>query len=199
MSNTTRRETWYTADLHIGHRLVAGLRGFEDPNEHDAILASRWDALVSDTDVVWVLGDISGGGRCSQQRALEWTADRPGTKHLIAGNHDSVHPMHIAAHETLSDYLQVFASVQQSARRKLARHDTLLSHFPYQDASQLDDIGARFEQWRLPNLGAWLLHGHTHSATRISDAHSIHVGLDAWALTPVSINKIVEIITAAGN
>ncbi len=32
-------KTYFTADLHLGHRLVSGLRGFADPAEHDAAVA----------------------------------------------------------------------------------------------------------------------------------------------------------------
>jgi hypothetical protein len=28
-------KTYFTADLHLGHRLVSGLRGFADPVAHD--------------------------------------------------------------------------------------------------------------------------------------------------------------------
>lgn len=197
---TARTRVWFTADLHIGHRLVAGLRGFEDdPARHDAELARGWDARVAGTDVVWLLGDISGGGRGSQQRALAWLAARPGTKHLIGGNHDSVHPMHEDAHKALPAYLGVFASVQQSARRKLAGRQLLLSHFPYLDATDSGEGRAarRFDQWRLPDCGAWLLHGHTHGTARRSGPRSIHVGLDAWGLAPVAIDEIVQILDSA--
>jgi calcineurin-like phosphoesterase family protein len=73
----------------------------------------------------------------------------------------------------------VFASVAQSGRRALAGHNLLLSHSPYSNSAELDDSHHRYDQWRLPRLGAWLLHGHTHSSTRRGD-HTIHVGLDAW-------------------
>lgn len=106
--------------------------------------------------------------------------------------------MHENAHKVLPGYLEVFASVQQSARRTLAGHRLLLSHFPYLGAEQGDDDrGARFDQWRLPDRGAWLLHGHTHSAQRLSASRNIHVGLDAWGLAPVSIDAIVQIIAGA--
>ncbi|TXH08431.1 MAG: hypothetical protein E6R04_10745 [Spirochaetes bacterium] len=187
----SRIEQWFTADLHIGHRLVAELRGFTDPAEHDGELAARWDGLVADADVVWVLGDISGGGPRSQARALEWVAQRPGIKHLVAGNHDGVHPRHHDAHKALRAYLGVFASVQQSARRTLAGQDVLLSHFPYAGSDSPDDRGQRYEQWRLPDLGAWLLHGHTHS-TAHGSGREIHVGVDAWDLAPVSLNTIAH-------
>lgn len=80
---------WFCADLHVSHRMVAQLRGFDDPGAHDAALAENWDARVRPDDQVWVLGDISVGGKANEMRALEWIAQRPGVKHLVAGNHDS--------------------------------------------------------------------------------------------------------------
>ena len=190
-----RSETWFTADLHIGHKLIADKRGFSDPAAHDDVLAMHWDVTVAPADTVWVLGDISGGGRGSQQRALAWIAARPGVKHLVAGNHDGVHPMYPGAHKMMAAYLGVFASVQQSARRRLAGRDLLMSHFPYLESVESDDIHSRFDQWRMPGLGSWLIHGHLHSIRQLGD-HSIHVGVDAWDLRPVSINRIVHLIAA---
>ena len=69
-----RVQVWYTADLHIGHRLVAGPRGFDTPEDHDAELARRWDSDVAVSDTVWVLGDISAG-KASQLRALAWESE----------------------------------------------------------------------------------------------------------------------------
>lgn len=132
------RRVWFTSDLHIGHRLAASFRGFDEPELHDHHIADRWDTVVSTDDVVWVLGDISGGGRSTQLRALDRLRDRPGEKHLIAKNHDGVHPMHSHAHKMQSPYLRAFASVQQSASRMLAGQRLLMSHFPYADAAKND-------------------------------------------------------------
>src|SRR5690606_8522532 len=69
---------------------------------------------------------------------------------------------------------------------KLAGRDFLLSHFPYQ-GDHTDE--PRYRQWRLPNLGEALLHGHTHRADQGVHQETFalegHVGLDAWDLTPV--------------
>jgi calcineurin-like phosphoesterase family protein len=193
-----RSETWFTADLHIGHRLIAEKRGFSDPVEHDDMLAMRWDTKVDPGDTVWLLGDISGGGRGSQQRALNWIAARPGTKHLVAGNHDGVHPMNPDAHKMMPAYLEVFASVQQSARRRLAGNDLLMSHFPYLESTEDDDVHSRFEQWRMPSRGAWLVHGHIHSDRQLG-SRSVHVGVDAWGLQPVSINQVAALIAVGSH
>lgn len=193
---------WLCADLHIGHRHVAGLRGFDDPAEHDAALADNWDRLVRPDNQVWVLGDISVGGKTNEMRALEWIAQRPGVKHLIAGNHDSCHPFRREAHKWQRVYLDAaFASVQQSAVRKIDGSRVLLSHFPFQGSKDGDHTPEnRFEEWRLPQIGEnanrWLLHGHTHSPERIR-GRQIHVGVDAHDLEPVPLEWAQQVIADA--
>lgn len=179
---------WFTSDLHFGHRFVAGLRGFADVEEHDALLEERWRSLVSERDQVWVLGDLAVS---SPTRALEIVRDLPGTKHLIAGNHDGCHPMHRDSHKRAREYLAVFESVQPFARRKVLGQDVLLSHFPYVK----DRHEARYMQYRLRDEGAWLLHGHTHQADQRLEGREIHVGTDAWGFAPVSLHTIESLIS----
>lgn len=186
---------WFTADLHLGHTLLAGLRGFgEDTAAHDAEIARRWDFLVKPQDQVWVLGDLCIGRGRSHHAALDWIGERPGIKHLIFGNHDSGHPMHREAHKVQAEYFRVFASAQQSGMRKIAGQRVILSHFPY--ATDHTET-ARYPEWRVPNHGQWLLHGHTHSAEKRTSSVEIHVGLDAHGLSPVPIKWVEHVIARA--
>jgi len=153
--------------------------GLEDPvAAHDTWLASLWDQSVSSDDQVYVLGDISINGA---QSALDWISARPGTKHLISGNHDPVHPAHRTAVKLLPKWNQYFDTIQPFMRRKLNGHEFLLSHFPYASYGDGPDRKpeTRFEQYRLPELGLPLLHGHTHGQERDHD-NMFHVGIDAW-------------------
>ena len=195
MTNQHRRvQVWYTSDLHIGHRLVAGLRGFDESESHDAQLARRWDHAMSGGDTVWVLGDISAGGRGGQRRALDWLAQRPGVRHLIAGNHDGVHPMHIDAHKMLPTYLDVFASVQQSARRKLSGQTLLLSHFPTSLRSVIasnptaDSTSGAYPTWE-PGCCTGTPTMQSDSATSQSTSASTR-----GDFAPVSIDTIAQIM-----
>lgn len=205
---------FFTADLHLGHELVAKerTRGWVLPRvvgaevtAHDRVLAHRWDATVKPDDTVWVLGDLCAGGPTATRRALEWIDARPGVKHLVAGNHDKVHPMHRDAHKWQREYLESgFESVQAFARRRIDGQQVLLSHFPYEGDHT---ARSRFDQYRLPCEGLPLLHGHTHSSERVTsvlpdgDLHvstpQVHVGVDAWDLTPVSIDQVAELLTGA--
>ena len=175
------------------HKFVASLRGFDNPDEHDAWLAEKWDRVVNPDgnrqDQVWVLGDISAGGNRAQLAALGWLMQRPGTKHLIVGNHDGAHPMFRDSHKWQSKYLGVFDSVQAFARRKVAGQSVLLSHFPYQGSEFADHTSEeRYPQWRLPDMGEWLVHGHVHDTERVR-GRSVHVGVDAWEgqLVPLEV------------
>lgn len=179
---------FFTSDLHFGHKMVAELRGFDDPEAHDQAIIDRWNATVTKRDQVWVLGDVAVS---SPTRALTLIQSLPGTKHLISGNHDGCHPMHSKFTRQLHVYLEAFESVSPFVRRKMAGTEVFLCHFPY----EVDrGIEARYPQYRLHDLGAQLLHGHTHSVERRTSDHEIHVGVDAWDLTPVPMETIIEMI-----
>lgn len=215
---------WYTSDLHIGHFRVAETRcaskgvvfdsAYRTPEEnrahviawHDAHLAKNWDDHIQADDNVWILGDISVGGSQAQRDALEWVSKRRGHKHLIAGNHDGVHPQNRDAHKWFKPYAEVFDSVNTAARRRIVvrgeRVELLLSHYPYTGDHTEHD---RDVQWRLreastaTTFGTTLLHGHTHSEkiySRSSHGASlqIHVGLDAHNLQMISQEYLITLL-----
>jgi len=193
--------TWLISDLHLGHSFVAGLRGFDEVGDHDAaVMASL--SVVTPEDVLWVLGDVTcTGDRTKMSRALTMLMTHPARKHLVAGNHDPVHPMHAEAHKWIPFYHPAFLSVQPFARLKIAgtdagirRKSLLLSHFPYWGDSHGED---RYAQYRLPDLGLPLVHGHTHQPERTARGPGgglqINVCWEAWQ-RPVKLDEIVEII-----
>lgn len=205
----TRR--WFTSDQHIGHKLVAEIRGFyhehpqagefgvpgrvPDTEEHDRVLAEKWDKVVSPDDTVFVLGDISINPK--RDNAFEWFQERPGKKHLIAGNHDSVHPMHSKALQAQQDpqWRDTFVTINSWVRLKMLGRTVLLSHFPY-DGEGSRDIEDRNTEYRLKDSGFPLLHGHTHAKHQ---AHAsalgspmLHVGVDAWGLDLVPESTVIE-------
>lgn len=202
---------FYTSDTHIGHKLVARERGFvfpdhapewderaqafrpvPDPGAHDRALALYWDTTVRDIDHVFVLGDISING---SEYALEWHYNRPGHKHLISGNHDPVNPYHRDSYKHYSEWSVVFDSIQPFLRRKLGGKYFLMSHYPYAGTgAEGHGVEDRMLQFRLPDMGMPLLHGHTHGKERyhVSDngSHELHVGLDAWNMEFVDQDTI---------
>jgi calcineurin-like phosphoesterase family protein len=179
---------WLCADLHLGHRLVADLRGFsDDVAAHDAAICDNWAKVVSPKDQVWVLGDLAVSNPTA---ALALVGTLPGTKHLITGNHDPVSPIHRDSHKWQRRYLDVFESVQAYAKRRHAGRTVLLSHYPYTTDRGFE---ARYPQWRLPDLGERLFHGHTHSKEQVTSGREVHVGLDAWSLEPVMLDEAMKL------
>ncbi|WP_306358726.1 MULTISPECIES: metallophosphoesterase family protein [unclassified Nocardia] len=186
---------FYTSDLHLGHRRVAELRGFDSTSAHDDYLADIWDSAIGQNDHVWVLGDISLGGAHAEWKALAWLDRRPGVKWLVPGNHDTCHPLHSQAHRRQREFLIVFQAVQTSAIRKIAGRRVRLSHFPFRDDPHGDHTPEiRYPEHRLPDVGEYLLHGHTHSAVK-TRGRQIHIGLDAHDLTPVPQSWVEDYIT----
>ena len=177
---------WFTSDTHFFHRMVAGLRGFESTEAHDEAIIANWNAKVRYDDIVWHLGDV---GMTESDTKILTKVDRLlGRIHLVTGNHDSPWPAHRQSCKKQRTWMGVFESVQAFAKIKIGSEPVLLSHFPYNGDHSPHD---RYTQFRLRDEGAWLLHGHIHQETRMTSDHSIHVGLDAWDLAPVSVDEII--------
>lgn len=203
-------QTFYTSDLHLGHEKVARLRGFEHVHGHDAHLCGRWLNVVHPQDTVYVLGDVTGTSATARvEAALDLLTHLPGKKHLITGNHDPVHPMHRRSYDRwMNAYLEVFQSVTPFLRRRIGGHEVALSHFPYASYGEGPHRGgageSRHNQWRLPDLGLPLIHGHTHQPERAHEeevwstpsrvSRGVHVGVDAWDLAPAPQDAVISIL-----
>lgn len=202
--------TYFTSDLHIGHRLVSGIRGFwvegSDPPEadvhaHSAALMKAW-AHVKPDDIVWFLGDLCVSGK-TWPGALKLIQDYlPGRKRLITGNHDPVASFHREAWKHQRAALEVFETVQDYGTVRIAGQTVLMCHYSYSGVGSegLDDETGkprseeRYTEFRLTDCGRPLIHGHTHGKEKLhfSDKGTpqIHVGLDAWNMQLVSSRQI---------
>lgn len=181
---------FFSSDTHFLHRLVASHRGFASPEEHDEEIIARWNRIVRPDDLVWHLGDVGLG---NDTRVLEQAARLNGIKHLVTGNHDSCWPGHRSARSKQQRWLDVFTSVQAFAKTRVYARTVLLSHFPYEGGGD-HTTEERYPQFRLPDRGEWLIHGHTHQAARMDGHRSLHAGLDAWGLRPVGESEVSALI-----
>lgn len=195
---------WYTSDPHIDHKLVAGTRGFleaplpegmtgerardwfrkyGEPYHMASKIAEAWDSVVAEDDIVFVLGDV--GMSKFNDVVLPWFDLRPGTIHLVAGNHDPVHPTRSDAVKLQPRWLETFATINPYLTRKIAGKKVALSHFPFASFADGDDPehgeeGGRWVEFRVPETkDKLLLHGHTHGPEK-AHGNQLHVGWDAW-------------------
>lgn len=182
---------FFTADSHFNHQAMVerGWRPqYSTVAEMNEDLIERWNASVRPDDVVWHLGDYALGNTL---QSLALVKRLNGTKHLITGNHDKCWPALRDSAKWQGAFLEAgFASVQAFARRRILGQSVLLSHFPYSgDHVEVD----RFTDYRLPDSGLWLIHGHVHDAWRVN-GRMINVGVDVHDFRPVPLDAIEGIM-----
>lgn len=191
--------TFFIGDLHFRHELVAGLRGFKDVYSHDTHIMNRWEKQVKSDDLVYVMGDISGGRR-NEHIALSLISTLPGRKRVILGNHDSPAGIHKAPSRNLELYAEVFESINDYGRISHNGEEILLCHYPYLESADGPGRGkARYTSFRLPYFGKWLIHAHTHHNHPTNGSETgreICVSWEAWGRL-VDMGDISQIIKKA--
>lgn len=164
---------YFTSDLHLGHKKMLEVRPFSTMLEHDDYIINQLKK-VNPKSEIWILGDISCG---EEDYALDRLSNVPATLHLVSGNHDSVFPYHRNAHKQQKKFLEVFESVQSVARVHFGGRKVMLHHIP----------------GPLPTYrGEGMLHGHTHSESKITYFNSVNVALEAWNYRLVTAAEIIE-------
>lgn len=184
---------FFTADLHLNHKspVEKGWREFDSVEDMNECIISRWNEMVSPQDRVWILGDVFLG---SEAEGLALVNRLQGQKHLITGNHDAVWSGHRDGYKHFRPWLESFETIQAFARRRIAGHTVLLSHFPFQGAGDHTAI-ERYTRYRFPDDGSHLIHGHVHEAWKQNGPRMLNVGVDMWSYYPVSMEIITLWVT----
>ncbi|HEV3400971.1 MAG TPA: metallophosphoesterase family protein [Acidimicrobiales bacterium] len=186
--------TWFTADLHLGHRNIIGYcrRPWPDVEAMNEALVGRWNDVVAPDDTVWVLGDVALG---PIDETLATVGRLAGHKVLVAGNHDRCWAGHGRRSRRWVDRYTAsgFEAVHQGAVTLEVADTTLTAcHFPYRGDSHDRE---RYVEHRPADRGQWLLHGHVHDRWR-QWGRMINVGVDAWNFTPVPETDLAALIAA---
>ncbi|GAB2511567.1 Calcineurin-like phosphoesterase superfamily domain protein [Corynebacterium atrinae] len=183
--------SWFTSDLHLGHRFVARLRGM-DVVQHDRQILAGIRALPPG-DRLWVLGDLSRGSAEEEERALNLLAEHGAhlDMHLIAGNHDSCHPIHKSAFKMQRHFLGVFSSVAPFQKLRWEGRTVYLSHFP-RPGYDHEGMESRHDDVRLDV--DHLVHGHLHSSQALVAPGMVDVGVDAWDLRPARQQDVAALL-----
>lgn len=164
---------FYTADLHFASEGVIGKTGrpFASADEMDEALIRNWNAVVSDCDTVYLVGDI---GNYDLPLPEDRLARLCGHKHLIRGNHDTC----IENQEHLLDF---FESVT--------------------DFLEIDDGSVHITLCHYPLVyiqNGYMIHGHLHNAKKKAYQiltqlpKNLNAGVDVNDFYPVTLEQLIE-------
>ncbi len=166
---------FFTSDLHFGHAKVIDYcnRPFATVDEMDQAMITNWNAVVTNGDEVYILGDVTMKDQAFADCMLRRLN---GHKYLVRGNHDYF-AKNYTGHE--------LAWVKDYHELRCNKRLFILCHYP-------------FVEWNRSHHGSIHLHGHQHNHTdynlrqRKEGRLRYDVGVDANNFTPVSLDKVVN-------
>ncbi len=164
---------WFTSDLHIGHTNIIKYcnRPFGSVAEMNIALVTRWNERVSDSDTVYVIGDVFLGKPVD---AAPFVSALKGQKVLVKGNHDrSARVMMEMGFDEVCNQMQIALT---DGSRALLHHEPLPEN--------------RLKEYDI------LIHGHRHGPPRW-DGKSLNVCVDLWEYAPISESDIIGIISGS--
>ena len=167
----------FTADQHFGHGNIIRYcnRPFRSVDEMNAVLIERWNSVVKPDDIVYQLGDFV------------WGDDLRGPLAYLNGDvrilsypwhHDARWLRNHFGDATLQPPVVVLERPELSTSKW--PQVIVLCHYP-------------FAVWDRKHYGAWHLHGHSHGQYH-GEGLIYDVGVDANNFTPVSLDRIREIM-----
>lgn len=136
---------YYISDMHLGCT-----NKFEGRIlEHDKIIAENWNKIVTNSDTVYILGDIARlGSNKDNEYACQIISTLKGKKVLITGNHDVKGLKDIRVKQLFTevcDYKEISENFQGKA------YTVVMSHYP-------------ILCWNGQHKGWIHLYGHLHNS-----------------------------------
>lgn len=168
---------YVTSDTHFGHYNIIKYSGrpYNNTNEMDSDIISRWNSKVTSQDVVYHCGDFSFG---DEERVGE-ILDQLKFAHLylLKGNHEKPFCNYIRNNNpkrvTLcSSYMEIYDD---------KRNLFVLCHYP-------------ILEWNQCHRGSYHCYGHVHNKYmhEIVNYRAVDVGVDAQNYYPVSTDEIIK-------
>lgn len=171
---------FYTADHHFGHANILKFQKnrrdtFGDIEEHDEGLIKRWNEVVSPSDTVYHIGDISF--RMEEDRLLEILKRLNGEISLILGNHDQV-----ASKGKCRNRFR-FVDKYMTVHDKDIDRKIFLCHYS-------------MNVWNASHHGVWHLYGHSHGSLPDNpNSMSFDVGVDCHDFYPIDSLRVAELMS----
>lgn len=166
---------WFTSDLHFNNENIIKYnnRPFNSVEEMNEKLIENWNSIVSQEDIVYVLGDFIMGSPKDVKPILD---KLKGKIILIVGNHDT--------NAKLDIYSELNIEIHEVLKLKIGKIIYILFHYP---------IFIRSWEGQTKNR-IYALSGHTHSENKFYEniPWNYNVGVDANNYKPVNIEDIKQ-------
>ncbi len=162
---------YYTADLHFHYEPFLPARPFATVAEMDETMIRLWNETVTDSDTVYVVGDVGYNGGYVPGDALRCLRGR---KHLIRGNHDT-------GFENAPELFRYFETVTDFNEIDDGDAHILLCHYPI-----------------LYRKRGYMIHGHLHQARGPEYdilrqmPRMLNAGVDINFFRPVTLEQLAE-------
>ena len=179
-------KVFFIGDPHFGHLniLKYDCRPFNSVAEMDFELISRWNEVVSDEDMVIILGDVSW---YDDEKTAAILKQLKGRKILVAGNHDRLGPL------SKAEFYQIHNSYLEIRDYETGKQ-LVLSHYP-------------IHLYNGQRRGAIMLYAHVHNGLdedvtqelaaiareRLGiDFIMINAGCMYWDYRPVTLKEMLD-------
>ncbi len=181
--NIQEQNIFFTSDLHLGHKNIIEYceRPFELLEIMNKTIRVKWNNVISEKDIVFILGDFCFGSRSTWRYFLN---QLKGKKYLIEGNHDKSVLNNMFEEVTPMRNIVIDGDEEISEGQRIT-----LCHYP-------------MLSWYHSHRGAWQLYGHVHGAFSNKGADmskvtpsQLDVGVDVHEFRPLSYQEVKTIIT----
>lgn len=184
------QKVFFTSDPHYGHRNILKFcnRPYSDTKEMEQDLIKRWNSVVSNNDIAFILGDIVWfKSRNNTKRILDQLKGKE--IHIIPGNHDNLDNF-----EYLSERFIIHDSIVTCYIKSDTKiQELFLCHFP-------------MATWPHHERNSIHLYGHIHCGPNCSNnavdipgkdlilkfEKCYDVGVDYNNYTPIELTEILN-------
>lgn len=162
---------FFTADSHFGHANIIKYtnRPFDSVHDMNKALVANWNHVVSPHDSIYILGDFAFSNHVRYASRLN------GKKYLILGNHDKRKDVRIAVEQGFFEWAKEYHELKLPDSPMI-----VLCHYS-------------MRVWNKKHHGSYHLFGHSHGNIEPFE-RSFDVGVDVWGYTPISLEKVKEVI-----
>ncbi|MDL4842003.1 metallophosphoesterase [Aquibacillus rhizosphaerae] len=175
---------YFISDTHFFHENIIKFsnRPFDEVEKMNKTMIINWNAVIRQTDEVYILGDFVVRGTGKQ--ANEILNQLNGKKYLIKGNHEH----YLDDPEFDSSYLEW---IKDYYSFKYNKQTIVLFHYP-------------ILEWDKFYNNSIHLYGHVHHKKKeylrnILGTRAINVGVDVNNFYPISIEQVLSIVKSREN